>query len=363
MDKSERDKRISSCGKKVELIVTETGQLGTRPIYCGIYYGEAPCSKCLDYETYRRRKVVSNLVFSEKILYRAELNEKEWASVSRQLRRKGASGIRVPLDGGMIVVYSTIDPYKKGSVFKIVSKLDALDELGADSNLYGDGKNRSTFGNWALKPKRVDSSKSVNIYILKPSFHPTKEMGGKITAEWASQLYSLHSTTWTKGEVGLHNVQEYFNHMINKAIEMAILKHARWDMDGSKLMKWTITEDQLQKFSIGIVDEPNLRVQGDEYSRINNREYMLQINAVDPTDYIAMYRKYSDEEKARKELGEDLYRVFYDGGESITAKVDLYKKTNKNTFLLQYTEEDLIEVVKYIHGQKDKDETLATNSR
>lgn len=353
MNISERNKKIKLCGKKFDLSINESGQIGIRPLYCGIYYGENPCEHCRNYETHRRKTIVRDLVFSANELYKATIEEDDWATVSKQLRRRGADGIRVPQEDGTIIVFSTVDPYKKDSPFEQVDKLGAVEELGEEENLYSSGKNRSTFGEWALTSKKETSMNTIDIYILKPSFCNTDQMDGGITPKWLNELYSLHATTWTGGEVGLGNIQEYFNFVINKAIEVAIIKNAQWDIEGSKLVKWTISQEQIDNFSIGIVDEPNFRTQGDAHRRQQNKEYLLQINAIKPNDYVKMYLEYIGEKEAMDQLGEEdgLFNIFYGKNGAFLAKLDMYEKTNEETFLLHYTQEDLNQVIEYLKSQ------------
>lgn len=118
--------------------------------YCGKYYGDNPCLTCLNYEIDIRRKIVSNLVKSAPNLYRAVLKEKDWGTASRQLRRKEASGIRIPQENDCVIVFSTLDPYRRNSIFKQISKEGAILELTDKENLFSNGRNRSTFGTWAL---------------------------------------------------------------------------------------------------------------------------------------------------------------------------------------------------------------------
>lgn len=302
MPKETRQERISRCGKREALYINKsTGSLSIKKLYCGVYYGDEPCENCLGYEKHSRRIAVEHNTLQYNTLFMAALHGNDWAAIRKQLHRVGASGIRVPQSDSMMLIYSTKNPYDKKDLFVPVAGHEATTELTRDENLFCKFGKRSVFGDWSLTDDDIDDSDSIEIQTVLPAFD------GDVTQGWLNQTFALHATTWTGGTVSLSNVQEFYNFVINKGMELAILQGRKWDINGTRVQKLVVTEKMISNWGAASVDEPNLQVQG--RPRIDKR-YQLEINAIKPFDYVSMYLKMDKIDKDKATLG-DGYSLFY----------------------------------------------------
>lgn len=296
MPKETRQERIEKCGKREALFINKvSGTLSVKKLYCGIYYGEEPCESCKGYELYLRKKIVEDLVIDSDFLYRALVSKSKWNTVRSQLARKGCSGIRVPQSGDTILIYSTGSPYTDGRYFEKIDKHVASNELSLEENLFCPHGNRSTFGTWSLSGDGDDDENSIEINVMMPAFDR------QVDKSWLEETFSLHATTWTGGKVTLDNIQEFYNFAINKGLEFAFLQGKNWDMGGTKMQKLIVTQKMIDGWSIGSVNKPELKVQGDRAR--TNKQYLLEINEIEPTDHVAMYQEYLETDKKKADLG------------------------------------------------------------
>lgn len=129
-----KEQRINTCG--------------INGLYCGIYYGDNYCENCYEYELYQRRQAIREIVCMYDYLYRAEIDTEDWDTVSKQFRRKGIGGVRIPAHTNTLLVYAEEKPYRTDSRFEIVCIEDALQELEEEQNVFPAYGNRSTFCYW-----------------------------------------------------------------------------------------------------------------------------------------------------------------------------------------------------------------------
>lgn len=336
-----REQRIKECGKYEVMYLNDKGQLSSRLMYCGIYYGEDPCPNCKDYESYVRKKVYSNYLNQFQTVYRKEVALEDWDTISRQLRRKQVDGFRIPNGDDGLLVFVTELPYRDARGFTPVSGDAALKELSTSENLFPSGGNRSGIGSWRVSDtKDQGCDEYVETEIMFPAFKQD------VSRDWWESIFSLHATTWTKGTVSLDNVQEYVTFVVNKGLELSILSGMKWDISRTKVKNTRISQSMIDNWSIASSSKVNLEIQGDSAAR-DNRKYQLQLNAVEPVNYLEIYKEDVRQRQAKEELG-DSYSIFYPEGDEFKEMVNLFKATNKETFLEKYTNDDLFAVIKHL---------------
>lgn len=304
--KTKRLERIALCGKRVNLVRGSNGIRKCVVLFCGYY---TDCDFCGERQTQKRKKIINRVIFSHHgKLFRTVIDQGEWKQVRHKLNYRQTEYIRVPQpDGKYLLITSDIVPAETGASVE-TSHVKAIEELTERSNLYAPGQ-RSTSRNWKFKNDKPEYSETIEIYELIPAFVPTKQFGEQVTIEVTDELF-LHAATWTHGPVDFSNLQQYANHVANKAISMAIAKGIRWDVNLSRMVKSTVGKEELENWARAHVDQPNLVTEGDVDGVFDNTEYLLEINAIEPHDHVADYIKYTNEEKLRQELG-DLYNYFY----------------------------------------------------
>lgn len=265
----------------------------------------------------------------------------DWDTLSRQLRRKGIDGFRIPSGEDGLLIFVTEPPYRDSRGFVPVPGDEALRELSTSENLFPDGGNRSGIGSWRVSDTADRGCEEyVEIEIMFPAFKQ------ETSRDWWESIFSLHATTWTKGRVSLDNVQEYVTFVVNKGLELSILSGMKWDISRTKVKNMKVSQSMIDNWSIASSPKANLEIQGNDISR-NNRKYQLQLNATDPVDYLEIYKEDVRQQEARKELG-DSYSIFYPDKDEFNEMVNLFEVTNKETFLEKYTKDDLFAVIKHL---------------
>lgn len=292
-----KQKEIDLCGKRLDIYVKEDGIMAVRIMYCNYYLD---CPDCFGRQKDTRKGAIEKIFnhYHGK-LFRAVISTEDWEAMAKQIRRKEIDYIRVPQKGNYLVI-SSAQPYSNDNRFVEISSFDAVMELTTEENLFSSGM-RSSSRNWPLTKHSEQYSQTIEVEILIPAFVPSKEFGGPITLDVTNALY-LHASTWKKGKVTLENVQEYSNHRTNKVIALALAAGITWDMELSKFRTVTYGLEQIEKWSVATVNDPNLTVTGPTNPYLSNQEYLLQINAIEPEDYIGIFREYLEgklEEQSR----------------------------------------------------------------
>lgn len=300
-----KEKSIAMCGKRIALRRGASGIRQCYVIYCG-YYND--CSFCKSRQTYKRRMAVERVLSDhDGELFRAVISQDQWESVRQKLNYNNVDYQKIPQeDGTQLLVTSASVPCDDVN-FVEMGKREILDELTKEENLYAPGR-RSSSRAWKYSQSKQEYTETMDIYELIPAFAPSQKSDGPITLNITNDLF-LHAATWTKGNVTFDNLQEYANHVANKVIALALERGFRWDMALSKLVKTTVGREELDGWTRASVNAPFLTVEGDPELFEKNKQYLLEINQVEPHDYISEFREYISKENDKKEYG-DLYYLF-----------------------------------------------------
>lgn len=301
--KIKKVERIALCGKRVNLVRGKNGIRKCQILFCG-YYND--CANCNERQVYRRKSAIERVIYSyHDDLFREIIERDEWENLRHKLNYYQSEYIRVPQENNKYLIISSENV---DGNFTAVSHTDVISELTSKDNLFAPGR-RSTSRNWKLKQDKKEYSETIEIYELIPAFVPTKSFGELVTIEVTNQIF-LHAATWKRGHVTFDNLQEYANHVANKAISLAVSMGIRWDMQMSRMAKVIVGKEELENWAICYVDEPNFTTQGDRSGVFDDEKYLLEINAIDPHDYVSDYIRSTKEDKLKEELGL-AYDLFY----------------------------------------------------
>lgn len=310
MNKTRKEDKIASCGQSVIFVRGKNGIVFSIPNYCN----QRGCERCDAQEAYRRKKVISCMIQGHAgELLRTVISDSQWERIGKELSRQGISYVSVMQGENHRLLICDKNPYKRKDIgLQPISKRDAEIELTKNENLFPAHGNRSTGGDWRLTPEREEYSDEICVIEMIPCFISSPRLKGGLTKEFINNIFS-HANTWPHGKVTIDNAQQFMDYSMNKAISMAEVEGAVLDFDGCRLQTKIIGKERIENmWSVASVDKPNLTTQGSD-ARFTSKSYLLQINEIEPYDYIGEYRDYLAQEKIdrlKQELG-DLYYVFY----------------------------------------------------
>ncbi len=306
-----KEQLIANCGTKPIFVRKKNGIAAAFPNYCH----QRGCERCDRYEASKRKKQIASVLETyHGPVFRAVVDESAWKNMGMRMSKQKIDYFSVSQGDGALLIICAADPYKKKDFgFVEISKIAAVGELSTDRNLFPDGY-RSSGGNWRFTEEKEEFTDEIYVYDFIPCFKPTPKLG-KITTKFTSTIFA-HANTWTKGVVSFDNgnVQEFMRYSMNKAIAMAEAEGARLDIECSRMQYKRVGKEEVDNWSVASTGQTELTIQGDK-GPFSGEAYLLQINAIEPYDYIGDYLKLTKETKLREELG-DLYDYFYpDGGE------------------------------------------------